>query len=372
MQKLKFTSNATPSIGVEIEMALVDPTTGALAGAIADVLSKVPTKYADQIKPELMQCCVEVNSDTCGSIDEIESDLRGKILAMQKAADESGVNLYWTGTHPFSSWRDQTPWPNERYTKLVDLLQDLGRQLVTFGLHVHVGVDSGDKAIIVCGRILKHLPMLLALSANSPWWENRTSGLMSHRSKIMQSLPTAGLPTLMSNWSEYVWLVNHLIDTGFINSIREIWWDVRPHNNFGTVEVRICDTPGSLEDALALASLIQCLVVQLSDEVDYGTYQHDGHPMMIRQNKWRAARFGMEAKLVDGITYEEKSVRERVGDLVSVLMPTAERLHSTHWLERVGRMAEGANGAQRQLAEYERSGSHAESIRKMCESSRLG
>jgi glutamate---cysteine ligase / carboxylate-amine ligase len=372
MQKLKFTSNVTPSLGVEIEMALVDPETGALTSAIADVLGRVPEKYAEKIKPELMQCYVEVNSETCITVDEIETDLRGKIMAVQQATDESGVNLYWTGTHPFSSWRDQTPSPSERYTKLLDLLQDLGRQLVTFGLHVHVGVDSGDKAISVCDRIQKHLPVLLALSANSPWWDDRTTGLMSHRSKIMETLPTAGLPPRMNNWSEYVWLVNHLIDTGFINSIREIWWDVRPHNNFGTVEVRICDTPGRLEDALALAALIQCLVVQLSDEVDYGTYQHDGHPMMIRQNKWRAARYGMEAKIVDSITYEEKSVRERVAELVTQLMPTAERLKSAHWLERVGAMAEGGSWAQRQLREYGQAGNYAESIRRMCRLSRLG
>lgn len=340
MQKIKFTSNPTPTIGVEIEMALVDPETGALTSAISDVLEKISAEYAATIKPELMQCYVEVNSDTCNTIDEIEDDLRRKILAIQTATDDSGVGLYWTGTHPFSLWRDQTPSPSERYAKLLDLLQDLGRQLVTFGLHVHVGVDSGDKAIAVCDRMLKHLPTLLSLSANSPWWENRITGLESHRSKVMEMLPTAGLPNMMSNWSEYLWLMNHLIDTGFINSIREIWWDIRPHNNFGTVEVRICDTPGSLEDALSLAALVQCLVVQLSEEVDYGTYQHDGHPMLIRQNKWRASRYGLDAKIVDGMDYGWKTARERVNELVTELMPVAEKLGSTHWLEKAGRMAE--------------------------------
>ena len=122
----------------------------------------------------------------------------------------------------------------------------MARRLVTFGLHVHVGVDSGDKAVMICDRIMRHLPTLLALSVSSPFWEGRRTGLQSHRSKVMEGLPTAGLPTLMRNWSEYVWLVNHMIDTGFINTIREIWWDVRPHHNFGTVEVRVCDMPGNL------------------------------------------------------------------------------------------------------------------------------
>jgi carboxylate-amine ligase len=151
--------------------------------------------------------------------------------------------------------------------------------------------------------VQRHLPTLLALSCNSPWWNNRRGGLLSHRSKVMEALPTAGLPPLMRNWSEYSWLVNHLVGTGFITSIRDIWWDVRPHNNFGTVEVRVCDMPGSLDDCLALAALTQCLVVALSEDIDEGTYQHDHHPMVVRQNKWRAARYGLDAALVDSDTF---------------------------------------------------------------------
>ncbi len=371
MQKLKFTPNPEPTVGIEIELALVDEETGALRSAIGDILAKLPAQCEGKVKPELMQCYLEVNSEICRTIDEAYADLRGKLLAIQKAADVSNIGLYWTGTHPFSSWRDQKPSPSGRYAALLELLQELGRQLVTFGLHVHVGVESGDKAIIVCNRLLKHLPTLLALSGNSPWWENRVTGLMSHRSKIMEMLPTAGLPTLMSNWSEYVWLVNRLIDTGFINTIREIWWDVRPHNNFGTVEVRICDTPGCLEDALALASLIQCLVVHLSDTVDYGAYQHDGHPMMIRQNKWHAARYGLDAKIVDGISYECKTARQRLQELVEQLMPVAKRLDSQHWLARAGDMARGQNWGQRQLAQYVRTEDYGQTIRQMRQLSRL-
>src|SRR4028119_1007898 len=139
----------------------------------------------------------------------------------------------------------------------------------------------------------------------------------------MEGLPTAGLPTLMRNWSEYTWLINHLIETGFINTIREIWWDVRPHHNFGTVEVRICDMPGSLPDVMALTALIQCLVTALSDEIDQGTYQHNLHPMLARQNKWHACRYGLSANLVDGHTYGVRPVRELAENLVRWLEPTA-------------------------------------------------
>jgi len=301
----------------------------------------------------------------------VEADLRAKLLAVQKITDDLGLKLYWTGTHPFSLWRDQIPSPSERYTALLELLQDIGRQLITFGVHVHVGVDSGDKCVMICDRILKHLPVLLALSCNSPWWENRVTGLQSHRSKVMEMLPTAGLPTMMSNWSEYVWLVNHLIDTGFINSIREIWWDVRPHYSFGTIEVRICDTPGSFEDAMALAALTQCLVVHLSDEIDYGTYQHNGHPMMIRQNKWRAARYGLDAKIVDGITYESKTARECVKDLVLQLQPTAKRLQCERWLNHAAQMASGPTWAQRQLNAFGETGDYRATVARMAALSRL-
>ena len=371
MEKINFNSNATPSVGVEIELALVDMETMALTSAINDILGKLPPEYEGKIKPELMQCYLEINSETCSNINEIEADLKAKTLAVQKVTDDLGVGLYWTGTHPFSLWKDQTPTPDKRYAKLLDLLQDLGRQLVTFGLHVHVGVDSGDKCVMICDRIQKHLPVLLALSCNSPWWENRITGLKSHRSKVMEMLPTAGLPTLMSNWSEYVWLVNHLIDTGFINSIREIWWDVRPHYNFGTIEIRICDIPGSFEDAMALSSLVHCLVVGLSDQIDYGTYQHDGHPMMIRQNKWRAARYGLDAKIVDPITHEWKTAREHVKSLTSLLQPISKRLDCANWLEKAEQMADRPSWATRQLTSFQETRDLPETVRQMVQSSRL-
>ena len=216
--------------------------------------------------------------------------------------------------------------PNDRYLQLVHLLQELARRLVTFGLHIHVGVDSGDKAVMICDRIMRHLPTLLALSSNSPFWEGRDTGLQSHRSKVMEGLPTAGLPTLMRNWSEYVWLVDHMIETGFINTIREIWWDVRPHHKFGTVEVRVCDMPGNLADTLGVAALVQCLVKSLSDEIDQGAYQHDCHPMMVRQNKWRAARYGNQATIVDLYSYRVGTVGaevERLAQSIACLLYTS-------------------------------------------------
>jgi carboxylate-amine ligase len=234
-----------------------------------------------------------------------------------------------------------------------------------------VGVDTGDKAVMICDRIMRHLPTLLALSVSSPFWEGRRTGLHSHRSKVMEGLPTAGLPTLMRNWSEYVWLVNHMIDTGFINTIREIWWDVRPHHNFGTVEVRVCDMPGNLADTLAIAALVQCLVKALSDEIDNGTYQHDSHPMMVQQNKWRAARFGNQAKLVDTDTYRVATLARTVERLVELLQPIATELGCNNYLNHCISMATRPSAAQQQLDLLAEMNDPREVVRRLSENSRI-
>jgi len=369
MAKLEFNSNDRPTLGIEIELALVDGQSMELSSSIEQILSKLPDDAC--YKPELMQCCIEINTGICETVSEAETDLREKISLVEKATDELGLRLWWGATHPFSLWREQVVTPNERYLNLVGLLQEMARRLVTFGLHVHVGVDSGDKAVMICDRIMQHLPTLLALSCSSPFWENRNTGLQSHRSKIMEGLPTAGLPTLMRNWSEYVWLVNHMVDTGFINTIREIWWDVRPHHNFGTVEVRVCDMPGNLDDVLAIAAFSQCLVTALSDEIDQGTYQHDCHPMMVRQNKWRASRFGSNAQLVNAYTHKVQSLSTIVSNVSERLALTAEQLKCETYIDQIQKIADGPSCADRQLAILEQAGDPVEVVRRLTIESRI-
>lgn len=371
MNKIVFQSSPGPSIGIELELALVDEQTMALSSSIGDFLAAIPEGQSSHFKPELMQSCLEINTGVCSTIAEAERDLRMKIQKVETIADALGVRLWWGATHPFSRWRQQHVTPNERYESLVQLLQEMARRLVTFGLHVHIGVDSGDKAVMICDRIMRHLPTLLALSASSPFWENRRTGLQSFRSKIMEGLPTAGLPTLMRNWSEYVWLVNHMVDTGFINTIREIWWDVRPHHNFGTVEVRVCDMPGNLEHTMSIAALIQCLVKWLSDDIDEGAYQHDCHPMMVRQNKWRACRFGMRAELVDSFTFEVEPLPKVVDYLVDHLGPTAKQLECTSYLERLSTIVSGESWADQQMRLLDETGDPAEVVRQLTAQSRV-
>ncbi len=371
MTKLEFTSNPRPTIGVELELGLVDAETMALRSSVSELLQSLPQSEVACYKPELMQCTVEINTGVCETVAEAEADLREKLRAAQEMADQLGLRLWWGSTHPFSLWKDQQVTPDPRYLALVNLLQELARRMVTFGLHVHVGVDSGDKAVMICDRIMQHLPTLLALTCSSPSWENRATGLQSHRSKILEGLPTAGLPTLMRNWSEYVWLVNHMVDTGFINTIREIWWDVRPHHNFGTVEVRVCDMPGNLTDTIAMAGLIQCLVTALSAEIDEGTYQHDCHPVMVRQNKWRACRFGTKAELVDSYTHDVQTLGQITQRLTRWLRPVAQSLHCEEQLEHIQVMADGPSWADRQDEILARTGDRRAIVRELTDASRI-
>jgi glutamate---cysteine ligase / carboxylate-amine ligase len=361
----RFVSNPKPTLGVEIELNLVDSNTMALRSAAPQILSEIPSYYLGSIKPELLQCYIELNTKVCQDVAEVETDLAAKLKVVEAIAGRHELRLFWGGTHPFSPWQDQNVSADERYHGLIQLLQETARRLVTFGLHVHVGVDSGDKAIMICDRILQHLPTLLALSANSPFWQGRNTGLHSQRSKVMDTLPTAGLPPLMRNWSEYSWLLNNMIETGFIKTIREIWWDVRPHHNFGTVEVRICDMPPCLEDVLGITSLVQSLVYDLSEEIDRGTYQFDCHPFLIRQNKWRACRYGMDAKLVDPATHQSTNARQVVHRLVDRLRVRADELGCSNYLEIVDAMANRPTGSVRQLNIFNETNNLADVVRRM-------
>jgi glutamate---cysteine ligase / carboxylate-amine ligase len=361
----KFATNERPTLGVELELYLVDGHTMALKSGATQILNDIPKELAGAVKPELFQCVIELNTSICKDVAEVERDLAAKIRLVAEIARGHGLRLFWSGTHPFSPWQSQDVVPNERYHDLIELLQENARRLVTCGLHVHVGVDTGDKAIMICDRILQHLPALLALSVNSPFWQGRNTGLRSQRSKVMENLPTAGLPPLMRNWSEYAWLLNHMVETGFIKTIRELWWDARPHHNFGTVEIRVCDMLPSLSHVLGLTALIQCLVHDLSQEIDRGTYQFDCHPFLIRQNKWRACRYGMEARLVDAASHQPIPARAVVHELAERLESRAQELGCGRYLKHVHTMAEEPTGAVRQLAAFEETNSLPDVVRRM-------
>jgi len=362
-----FNASPTHSLGVEVELQLVDPETYALSNRINDVLDCVPKEFRNAVKPEFMQSYCEICTDVCSSVREVEEDLAAKLQWAHEAGERIGLRFMLGGTHPFSRWDDQTISAGERYAWLMETMQDIARRLVVFGLHVHVGVDSGDKAIQMCDRMLRHLPTLLALSANSPFWCGRDTGMVSYRSKIMEALPTAGLPQTMRNWSEYVWLINNLRATGFIRSIKEIWWDVRPHHDFGTVEIRVMDQPLNMRHLLGLVALAQSLVAGISAEIDRGAYLFDCHPMIAKQNKWHAVRYGMDATFIDPDTLLAVPAQQVAKRLIDRCTPYAERLGCVEQLRYLDDILDEGTGARRQRQAFMETGDLKDVVRFMIE-----
>ncbi len=362
-----FTSNKHFTLGVELELQTVDRATGLLTPAIEPILARLPEKWKDSFKPEFMQSYCEINTGVCRTVGEVERDLSEKLAWLYETGDQLGVDLVWAGTHPISRWDQQKITPGERYQWLQSAMQDIARRLLIFGLHVHVGVDSGDKAIHLCDRLLKHLPALLALSSNSPFFCGRDTGLQSYRSKVIEALPTAGMPTPMRNWSEYVWLINHLINTKFISSNREIWWDVRPHGGFGTVEMRIFDMPLNMRHTMGLVALTQCLVAAISEHIDDGAYQFDTHPMIAKQNKWHASRYGLEATFVDFDTMLAVPARTIIRRMIERCEPYAERLDCLPQLQSIHEIIDGGTGADRQRKVFEQTGDLRQVVRFLAE-----
>jgi len=362
-----FKGTSSHTLGVEIELQIVDRDTLALSNSVQAILDRVPPAWKDKVKPELMQSYCEFNTDICNTVKEVQRDLSEKLVWGRSIADVLGLKLVWGGTHAFSPWHEQQYSPGERYRWLTEVMQYISRRMVAFGLHVHVGVDSGDKAIQLCDRLLRHLPTLLALSANSPMWGASNTGLASYRTKLMEALPTAGLPPQMRNWSEYVWLVDHLIASGFLKSIREIWWDIRPHSEFGTVEVRVMDMPLNMRHTLALVALTQSLVAGISADIDKGAYLYDCHPMIANQNKWHAARYGLDATLVDPTTMKAVTASDAARKLLELCRPFAQDLGCAEEIEGINDILDHGTGASRQVDVFQRTGDPREVVRFLLE-----
>jgi carboxylate-amine ligase len=268
------------------------------------------------------------------------------------------------GAHPFSHWRDQEVTGDSRYRALAESYQDTLLRQLTFGLHVHIGVQSGDEAINACDRLRAYLPVLLAVSANSPFWCGRLTGLQSHRIEVMGSLPMGGIPPYLENWASFVGLVDHLVACSLVESAKDLWWDVRPNALLGTVEVRICDMPLRLDEVLGLTALIQCLVSVLSrgegpKVAGIGPQQtpddHGSYRMLLQQNRWLASRYGLGAMLADPLTRQRRAARELALELIELLTPSASALGCMKELKMLRTRTRGPNGAEMQLAAYSRS-----------------
>ncbi|WP_165075190.1 carboxylate-amine ligase [Paludisphaera rhizosphaerae] len=352
-----FRGSSEPTLGVELEMQIVDAETFDLKPVGDDVIETVPAELAASIKPELYQCCVEINTGICRDVDEAGRDLEAKLAFVQERAARFEARVAWGGSHPFAHWLDQDLSISPRYHQLIEDNQDTIRRELTFGLHVHVGVPDGDTAARVCTRVSHYLPALLALSANSPYWCGRDSGLSSYRLDVMGVAPTGGQPPFLRDWDSFVRLAERLAAVGSIKTTKELWWDVRPSDRFGTVEVRICDMPTDLASVQAIVALIQCLIDHIVLDTGFHLVElSEFGRLMIRQNRWRAARYGLDAVLVDPETGRNEVARDAIRRMADTLASTAEKLGCSHWLDHARSMADLPDGAARQREVFERTG----------------
>ena len=322
--EITFNGSPGPSVGVELELQIIDPETKNLVSGASRIIER--SHDEQHVKPELIESTIELNTNVCQNVAEIRRELTTRVGQLLTVCDDLGYELVSAGTHPFAEWSEQQVTPKDRYQMLVDRCQWPARRLMIFGLHVHVGVENGEKAIAVFNSLSSYLPHLLALSASSPFFDNLDTGLASCRVKIFESLPTAGIPYRLLSWAEFQRLMTTLVNSKTIETIREIWWDIRPHPDFGTVEVRMCDGMPTLDEVVSMTALIQSLVVWLGDQYDEGTLPPLPRYWIVRENKWRAARWSTEAETIVDEDGNLKSLSDSIERLVAEVAPVSRRL----------------------------------------------
>ncbi|MCZ2806450.1 glutamate--cysteine ligase [Modestobacter sp. VKM Ac-2983] len=351
--QIPFHSSERASLGVEWELQLIDPQTRELTSGAVEILAELTPDGLDEhpkAKHELLQSTVEIITGICTTVAEAKADLAGTLAEVVAAAERRGLGVMCAGSHPFTRWDSQEISPKERYAELVERMQWPARRLQIFGVHVHVGVRSPDKIIPIVNALTQYVPHFLALSASSPYWSGCDTGLASARTKVFEAMPTAGLPYQLADWSEFEEYMGTLIDAGAIESVREVWWDIRPHPDFGTVELRICDGLPTLDEIGAVAALAQCLVEQFDTQLDRGYTLPSPTDWIVRENKWRAVRHGLDAEIVVDEQGTVRPVREAISDLVEELLPTARKLGCEGELVDARRVLDAGASYQRQRA----------------------
>lgn len=345
------------TLGIEEEYQIIDPESRELTSYIQEFLQQGEVVLKDQIKPELMQSQVEVGTQICRDIHEARAEVIRMRRAVHDLAQDNGLRVVAASTHPFSKWSNQDITEGERYLKLRDDLGELARRLLIFGMHVHVGIEDRELMIDVMNQSIYFLPHILALSTSSPFWHGRDTGLKSYRSVVFENLPRTGLPPDFRSWAEYERLVDVLVHTGSIDEPSKIWWDVRPHPKFPTLEFRIADICTRLEDTLCLTALIQALVAKLI-KLRRNNQSWRRYPRhLITENKWRAVRYGIDGPMIDFGKREEVPLRILALELLDFLDDVVDELGNRREVEHVQQILEHGTSADRQLETFRETGS---------------
>lgn len=351
---IDFNPSRGASLGVEWELQLIDAETRHLRQDAREVLAALPalSEGGDnpKIRHELMESTVEIVTDISHTVGEAKRDLAGTLDALRGAAAERGLALACTGTHPISDWRDAVRAPVQRYADLIEQMQWLARRIQTFGVHVHVGVTDAAKAIPIVNALSAHLPHFLALTASSPFWSGSDTGLASSRAVVFGQLPTAGPPHSLDDWAAFEDYMATLIRAGTIRTIKEVWWDIRPHPDFGTVEIRMFDGIPTMREVGMAAALCQSLVTLFDQQLDRGYTLPRPAAWVVRDNKWRATRYGLDATVITDDTGNTVPLRDDLYELIRELEPVADRLGCAEELKVAGEVLEHGAPYERQRA----------------------
>ncbi len=352
MSPIEFTPSRRSTLGVEVELFIVDSRTLQLsnsATALLDALGPVPLAAGgSKVKHEFHEHTVEMVTDVCSTVAEARADLGATFERLRAAARSLGLRLVSCGTHPISDWRHAELTRDDRYQMQLDHVQWIARRAQICSAHYHVGVDDADKAIAITNTLMFYHPYFLALTASSPYYERDDTGLASCRTSVLEAMPTAGFPHLLSGWGEFVTMFRSLQAAGVIAGVREIWWDVRPHPEFGTVELRMCDGPSTLGEVTAVAALAQCLVRHIDDAIESGAPLVTPPRWILRENKWLAARYGLDAAIVVNELGTRQVIRDAVPTLLDDLEATATTLGCRDELAQVARILEHGASYERQ------------------------
>jgi carboxylate-amine ligase len=360
------------TIGVEEEFQIIDPETCELRSHVMQLVSAASPDILEQVKGEMHQSIVETGTRICDSVGDLRVEMhrtRGELVA---AAERAGLQVAAAGTHPFSSWIDQVISPGERYQNIVEELQQLARSLLIFGMHVHVAMPDKQTTIDMMNMVRYFLPHLLALSTSSPFWMGRNTGLKSFRTTVFRRFPRTGVPEQFESWSAYENFINLLVKLNCIDNGKKIWWDVRPHPTFGTLEFRMCDVTTKVEEAVAIAALTQAIIVKLhrlyTSNMSFRLYRR----ALIEENKWRAARYGIEGKLIDFGKEAEVPMRELATELLEFVDDVVDDLGSRSAVEYVHTILNEGTSAERQLRVFEQTGDLKAVVKHLVDETRGG
>src|SRR5436190_3649952 len=360
------------TLGVEEEYMVIDPVTRELKSHEHQIVDLAAKTLGDNVKAEMHQAVVEVGTGICKTVDEAHAEIRMLRKTVSDVAKSIGLRIGAAGTHPFSHWSTQMITPNPRYHEIVNEMQEAARSNLIFGLHVHIGISDKNTAIHIMNTVRYFLPHIFALSTNSPFWEGRNTGFKSFRTKVFDKFPRTGLPDYFNDWDDFKNYVNLLIKTNCIDNAKKIWWDVRVHPFFDTIEFRICDVPMLVEETIAITAILQALVAKLYklrlQNMSFIVYNR----ALLNENKWRASRYGLEGKLIDFGKQTEVDTRLLILELLDFIDDVVDELGSRKAVSSVKRILELGTGADRQLAVFEKTNSMQKVVDYITEQTLVG